>query len=211
MRHTSPNKPGFSLVELVVIAPLAILLIGALILAAIQISTTSLRSYARSQLQYDILSALDSIEQDVSLSTSIDSSSTSQLTMDSLATNTNPFDPNRKLVQLSDCQPANTGITTEDATTFLRTYRIVDGSLERNANFTGRWCGGSQSAQGSRAWQRHNTPETLIRDANVSMNLTYHGDDPVDGVTVELSGSKMVSGQSINYTGRLHVQSNNIH
>lgn len=66
MRHTSRTS-GFTLVELLVIAPLVILLIGALVGVIVHLSGSALRSQARVQLQLDVLSALDQIEQDVKL------------------------------------------------------------------------------------------------------------------------------------------------
>ena len=214
MPHTSRPKSGFTLVELVVVAPMVILLIGAVIAATVQVSISSLRSYGRSQLQYDILSALDAIEQDVALSTSISRSSTLQISLDSLATNVNPLSPHRKLVKKDNCAAASDGINISEATVYNRRYRVVDGSLVRDAQFGAeRWCGGSQSAQGNSVWQRHNTPETLIKDASVTMNVSYiyTPGGPTTGLTVELTGSRNVSGSPISYTGRLHVISNNIH
>lgn len=214
MPHTSRCKPGFSLVELVVVAPMVILLIGAVIAATIQISMSSLRSYARSQLQYDILSALDAIEQDVSLSTNISDSSSTSIYLDSLATNVNPLNPDRKLVRKSDCEPASDGISISEATIYGRSYYIDGGSLTRGAIWgAGKWCGGSQAAQGNSVWQRPNNTETLIRDAAVTMNVTYVSEPggPTTGLTVELTGTRSVSGDDISYTGRLHVQSRNIH
>lgn len=84
MRSTLRHSRGFTLVEILIIAPFAILLIGALIAMATQATTFSLCSYAKTRIQNDVLTALDLMEQDARISLNIRLDSTDQLDMTAL-------------------------------------------------------------------------------------------------------------------------------
>lgn len=212
MRNMWRSRPGFTLVELVVVTPLIILLIGSVVIVTVQATTSALRSHGRTQLQYDTIAALDMIEQDVRLATRI-GTNTSRLEMDSLATSSNPLDSGRMLVRLSDCQHVSSGLSLSDTTQYLRTYEVSGRNFVRNANFTGRWCGGgagsgTQSTHGNSTWQRHGLAETLISDANLTFDLQY--DTDTAAVTVTLTAERRVAGQDLSYTGRRYVESLNV-
>lgn len=69
--HTVKNnlKSGFTLVEMMVIAPIVILLIGAFIALIVNLTGEVLSSRGSNVLAYDVQDALNRIEQDVKLST----------------------------------------------------------------------------------------------------------------------------------------------
>lgn len=88
MQSMLRRRHGFTLVEILIIAPFAMLLIGALIVMATQATNSSLRSYAKTRLQNDVLSALDRMSQDAQLSMHLNytSDSDAQLKMEAIAT-----------------------------------------------------------------------------------------------------------------------------
>ena len=218
MRSTLRHSRGFTLVEILIIAPFAILLIGALIAMATQATTSSLRSYAKTRIQNDVLTALDLMEQDARISLNIRLDSTDQLDMTALATNTNPLDSGRILVDKTTCAPMTTNTDIASATTYALSYYYDNASksLIRVGDFTGKWCGGSQAAQGNSIWQRHNTPERLIENADITLVVSdYVQVDEADrtalSAKVTLTASRVVAGETVRYTGEMYVSSlNNI-
>lgn len=204
-RMLSHRKPGFSLVELVVVTPMIILLIGAVIGVTLYASTTALRANARAQLQNDVLSALGMIEQDILTSVSISTASPSQLVFDGLATDKNPLDNTRQLISNPpDCTVAASGIAASDTLVFLRTYRVEGDALVRETNFNRGVC--------SEAWQTDGT-EQLIKNTSLELHLTY---DALPGnpsragaVRATITGSRNIAGRSTNYTGTVYVTSIN--
>ena len=69
MRHIlQNNKKGFTLVEILVIAPIVILVIGAFVTVIVNLTGQVLSSRASSNLAYDIQDALNRIEQDIKIS-----------------------------------------------------------------------------------------------------------------------------------------------
>ncbi len=218
MRSTLRHSRGFTLVEILIIAPFAILLIGALIAMATQATTSSLRSYAKTRIQNDVLTALDLMEQDARISLNIRLDSTDQLDMTALATNTNPLDSGRILVDKTTCAPMTTNADIASATTYALSYYYDNAtkSLIRVGDFTGKWCGGSQAAQGNSIWQRHNTPERLIENADVTLVVSDYvqvdeTDRTASSAKVTLTASRVVAGETVRYTGEMYVSSlNNI-
>ncbi len=216
MRSTLRHSRGFTLVEILIIAPFAIVLVGTLIAMATQATTSSLRSYAKTRIQHDVLTALDLMEQDARLSLNIRSNSTSQLAMEALATSSNPLDSGRNLVDKTTCAPMTTTLDVVNATTYALTYRYdsPSKSLIRVGDFTSRWCGGSQAAQGNSVWQRHNTPERLIEDADVTLAISdYVQVDPTaqtaSSAKVTLTATRIVAGEAVSYTGEMYISSIN--
>lgn len=69
MRHTLNNKRGFTVVELLVVAPLVLLTIGTFITVIVNMTGDVLASRASNVLIYNIQDALSRIEDDVKLST----------------------------------------------------------------------------------------------------------------------------------------------
>ena len=110
-RHAS----GFTLVELLAIIPIMILIISGVVVAAVNLSGASLRASARTELQSEVLDALDQIEQDVKLSVDFEGTSTDRISVHNLATSTNPLSADRKLIKNSTCTVAPTGLSASDA------------------------------------------------------------------------------------------------
>lgn len=213
MRHISRAK-GFTLIELIVITPMIILLIGALVAITIQASTSALRANARAQLQHEVLSALDMIEQDARLSISISAQYASQgrLDMDNFATDISPLDTNRKLIRRSTCTAVTGSINPDEAVRYWRNYSITNRQLQRWANFSGKWCDAGSAATMNAVWQTTAT-EVLIGNADLTMTAVH---DIVPGTTndstgiqITLTAKRTVGGQEISYTGSLYVVSSN--
>lgn len=218
MRSMSPHNRGFTLIEVLIIAPFAILLIAAMIAMATQATNSAMRSYGRIRLQTEVLRALDMIEQDVKVSSHLSSLFTNQINMDGLATNVNPMNPAKKLIDKSTCALVDSVTNPEDATVYQIIYfvDINNDTLYRRIDFNGKWCGGSQATQGDIAWQKHLDMQSVIKDATVSLSVTNYdklpGDDShsADGLTATISATRMVAGQEISYTGQIRVKSVNI-
>lgn len=203
MLLTSPTKTsaGFTLVEVVIVAPLVILIIGALIAMAVTLTGASMRTTARGQLQYDVLSALDQIEQDIKLSTHVVEASTDSLRLRNIATDRNPLQVDRQLVSLQ-CTPAVVGVTAYNALTYMTNYRIQDGTLQRQIDFD-KGCQGHSSV-----WQRHGSVERLVRSTS-RLRLETSADSK-GAVTVTLTGWRVVAGEEVSFTGYLYARSLNV-
>ena len=206
MRHMWRARSGFTLVEIVIVAPIIVLLIGAVIAAIIHATNISLVMQARSQLQLDVLMVLDRIEQDIKTSTAINGSSPTSLVLTNLATDRNPLNTERKLIRASDCSAATGGLPASEALTHQTTYSASGSSYIRSVALAG--CGSS-----SNVWQR-NTTETLIKDTtSVAVNITYaqHGAAVArNSAKVELTATRQAAGRAISYTGVVSAKSTNI-
>lgn len=199
MRRISPTKKGFTLIELVVIMPLVILLIGAMVGVIVFLTGSALRSQARVQLQLDVLSALDRIEQDVKLSVRLKNSSQKQINLDNFATDKNPLDSSRRLIK-KDCTVTTGGITFDEATTYWTAYWVSSGALRRNTNL-------NNGCKSTIVWQK-NVSEVLIDNTtDLAMEVTTFSDDALG---VNLTAKRRVAGQDLEYTGVLYVKSLNI-
>ena len=218
MQSMLRRRHGFTLVEILIIAPFAMLLIGALIVMATQATNSSLRSYAKTRLQNDVLSALDRMSQDAQLSMHLNytSDSDAQLKMEAIATSANPLSATRQLIAKSNCAASNAIANFSDVTTYALTYSYnsTNHQLTRTGDFTGKWCGGSQAAQGSSVWQRHNTPEILIQDANVTLVVSNYAQEDTIAQTassakVTLTATRVVVGETISYAGEVYLSSVN--
>ena len=217
MRSMSHLRRGFTLIEVMVVIPFAILLVGGLIAAAIGATSASLRSYGKTRLQSDVLAALDTMEQDARISLNIKVTSTNELVMEALATDKNPLDNARSLVNSTSCAPMTTVVSIADATTYKLSYKYdsATSSLSRTGDFTGSWCGGTQATQGDKVWQQHNQPEKIIQDAEVTMALSdFNVIDSsallASAVKVTLTATRIVGGEDITYTDSLYIRSANI-
>ena len=129
------RSAGFTLVELLTVMPLIILIISAMVVAIVNLTGTSMRASARTQLQNEVLAALDQIEQDVKLSTDFDGMASNKISMHNLATSANPLSASRKLIKKSDCSVAGTGISVAEALVYKMEYSVVGGNtLKRKAS-----------------------------------------------------------------------------
>lgn len=208
MRHILRPKSGFTLIEIVVLMPMVILLIGAMITVIMNLSVSSLRTQERSKIQLEVLSALDRMEQDVKNSTFLISASfygSTNLRMTLLATDKDPMDPSRRLIVASGCAVASSGLLPEEALTYDVAYRIVSNRLERQVILSG--CG----ATSSNVWQKVGT-EVLISDSSISLYVEYPqiGELIATATKVRLIASRDVGGRQISFTGRMFTRSPNI-
>ncbi len=201
----SHHHKGFTLVELAVIMPMVILLIGGMIGVIIFLANSSLRSEGKSKLQVDVLAALDRMEQDVKTSLEIKNtgSATTDLTMTAFATNKDPLNPDRKLIRASDCTVATTAMTLAETLTYEVRYSVSANTLVRTVTMSGS-C--------STAWQKNGT-QTLIQNVSpLTLGVTY----PVTTTTqrsvasITLDTGKTVGGQQATFTGVMYARSNNI-
>lgn len=194
------SSAGFTLIELLTVMPLIILIISAMVVAIVNLTGTSMRTSARTQLQNEVLAALDQIEQDVKLSTDFDGMASNKISMHNLATSANPLSASRKLIKKSDCSIAGTGISVAEALVYKMEYSVVGGNTLKRKAVMDSGCGSS-----SNVWQR-GVDDTLISNSKeVKMDITSNADT----VEVKLTASKTVAGDDISYTGWLYVKSLN--
>ncbi|MDN5835696.1 MAG: hypothetical protein L0H36_03605 [bacterium] len=138
------KSTGFTLIEMLIIAPLAIILVSGLIAAIVAMTSKVMISQARNDIAYSSNKALDQIEADTHLSLNFMSnsgsiaapqgsgganftgsgsfSSSSALILETLATDRNPLDSNKKIVYYAN-QPNACGAT-ESVNTPMTTKNI---------------------------------------------------------------------------------------
>lgn len=124
-RPMSKNKQGFTLVELLVVAPIVILVIGGFIGAIIAMTGSVLATRGANLLAYNIQDALNRIETDVRQSGAVldtnnfdptypqglndgatkFTTGTSTLVLNTYATDKNPTDADRKIILKTDSAP----------------------------------------------------------------------------------------------------------
>lgn len=110
MQYTSPRRrQGFTLVEVAVIMPMAVLLIGAMIGTILYLTNVSLRTQGKSKQQVEVITSLDRMEQDVRNAMSITMDG-GQLKIVALATNKDPLNTDRQLINKGDCSLGNVRI-----------------------------------------------------------------------------------------------------
>ena len=97
--QNEPQQKGFTLVEMLVVAPIVILAIGAFLTAIISMTGEVLASRASNSLSFNVQDALNRIEQDVKLSNSF------------LATNNIPLDSSTNAVTTNHYQGYNDDTT----------------------------------------------------------------------------------------------------
>ncbi|PID33075.1 hypothetical protein CR969_02690 [Candidatus Saccharibacteria bacterium] len=184
---------------MLVIAPVAILTISAVIVAIIALSGSSMRSQAITQLQNDVLAALDRMEQDVRLSDSLTVSG-SDLEMVNLATDKNPFNEDRKLIRASDCSVMPDGIVVANALNYDISYKASGSGVVREVVLPS-----GCASTSSNVWQE-NSSEKLIDGADSTMVVHAFG---TDAVSIELTAKKTVAGQEVSFTGTMYAKSIN--
>ena len=132
--HLKNRAAGFTLIEMLVVAPIVILLIGTIIYAIVQLTGDALSERASAELINDVHSSLDRIESDTKVSGAFLATNNMPLTspqgsddstanftsvtagddaliLNTFVTDANPNDPNRSLVYLANmpnsCASAN--------------------------------------------------------------------------------------------------------
>lgn len=145
------NARGFTLVELLVIAPIALLVITGFIAIMVTMVGDIIVSRSENAMTYDVQSALTSIERDVRLSTEFlttsgtlpspqgkngttpFTSASGDLILGTIATNKNPVDPTRTFTYYLNAPNNCTSSNTYQNRVFFITviYTVRDGSLWR--------------------------------------------------------------------------------
>ena len=124
--HLPTTNQGFTIVEMMIIAPIVILVIGIFITAIVNMTGDTLATRSANALSYNIQDALNRIEQDVKISGSflatnninitapqgyddissgfnnVSATNGTMLILNSYATNKNPLDPTQKKVYIGD-------------------------------------------------------------------------------------------------------------
>ena len=177
-----------------------ILIISGVVVAAVNLSGASLRASARTELQSEVLDALDQIEQDVKLSVDFEGTSTDRISVHNLATSTNPLSADRKLIKNSTCTVAPTGLSASDALAYKMQYTVVGTTLKRVATLD-KGCAAS-----SVVWQKGIDERLITTDKSIDMAVTTHGSNAIE---VKLTATRTVAGEDISYTGWLYVRSIN--
>ena len=213
MQHTSPpsrqvrsKERGFTLVEIIAVAPILLLVIGAVIGVVISLTRASMVSQGKTQILYDVQLALDTIERDVEKSVNINPASTSQLQLTNVATNKSPLDPARQTIKESDCSVSSGQLPLDQTLKYDSAYVASGTGLSRNTSLTKTTC--------SPAWQKNNTSEQLITGANVTLGVVYslNSEDPPKAYAakVTITATRKVAGQDVSATGSVYIKSLNI-
>lgn len=207
------NQQGFTLVELLAVAPIMILTISTLLVLVVNMTGSAMRSGARSQLQNDVLVALDQIEQDVRLGISLKKNGNDFL-IQSLATSKNPYSPDRQLIIREGCKIANSGVYIDAAATYRLKYQINSNRLERvilHDEDRGDTETNTCLTSGN-VWQNKNTTEALIKDADITMNINLLPASSSNPHTakITLTAKRVIAGVDVEYRGVMHARSINI-
>lgn len=151
------RKSGFSLVEMLIVVPIVILMIGVFITAIVAMTGDVLATRASNSLSYNIQDALNNIEQDVKLSggylstnnialvspqgydndttgfTNIDVAKGPILILNAYTTTNNPLNSNRSIVYASNRPNAcNSTLITQNETVMMNViYFVKDNTLWR--------------------------------------------------------------------------------
>jgi type II secretory pathway pseudopilin PulG len=180
------NKRGFTLVEMMVIAPMLILIIGTIIVSIVALTGESITEGARSQLINDVQDALDRMENDVRssgafLSTnnftptapqglddgtqkfvSISTGGDDSIILNSFFTTSNPAVSSRSLVYLPNTPFAcgDPSIAQNQVMTMNVVYFVKNSTLWRRTVATSTYA--SKPCAGVTAWQQPNCAESMM-------------------------------------------------
>lgn len=205
MRFTYQRARGFTLVEMLVIVPMVMLMLGGLVIIIVYVTNNSLRSQARAQLRLDVLTALDRIEQDTRLSMKLSDTTTSPpvIKLSSMATNESPYTLTRQLIKKADCSAAGGTLSPDDAKTYNTEYYITGTVLKRKTYYD--LC---PNPALNDIWQVNNGEEVLISNASKTTMVI----DKIGSATLKitLSVTRRVANENIAYTGVLYVRSMNV-
>jgi len=140
MRHLKDTSRGFTLVEMLVVAPVVILAIGAFLTAIISMTGEVLSSRAANNLSFNVQDALNRIEQDVKLSSTFLASNTvlgtGQGYNDDATGFTNASGGNGTALILSMVGTTGNPISTSSAYVFLKDKPSDCSSAQNNIPFT---------------------------------------------------------------------------
>jgi len=208
LRQHNKNR-GFTLVEMLIVAPMVIIIIGIIIVSIVTLTGESLAEGGRAQLLNDVQDSLDRIEADVKFSGSYLStnnftptapqgadnaaqkfvsvaSGNDTLILNSFFTTTNPAISTRTLVYLPDtpfaCNDAS--IVQNQVMTNNIVYFVKDSSLWRRTVATNTYA--SKACPSTTIWQQPSCPEALM-STNTSLciaqdELLLSGVQPSDFV-----------------------------
>ena len=206
-RYSASRTKGFTLVEVLVVAPMVILMLGAIIAMIINLSTSAMRAGAHASLQNDVLLALDTIERDIQLTTKLSDSTTTQLVLENLATSRNPFDAERRLIDASNCSVATQGVAASSALRYTIRYRVNGTKLERVPTFPS---GCAQTS--SNIWQTREVEQLIDVKMGGSITLSVVKDAGASprGAKVGILAVRTVAGETISFFGSIYVESLNI-
>jgi len=206
LRQHNKNR-GFTLVEMLIVAPMVIIIIGIIIVSIVTLTGESLAEGGRAQLLNDVQDSLDRIEADVKFSGSYLStnnftptapqgadnaaqkfvsvaSGNDTLILNSFFTTTNPAISTRTLVYIPDtpfaCNDAS--IVQNQVMTNNIVYFVKDSSLWRRTVATSTYA--SKACLNTTIWQQPSCPEALM-STNTSLciaqdELLLSGVEPSD-------------------------------
>lgn len=203
---STARHKGFTLVEMLVIVPMAVMIVGGLVTIIIYTTAATLRSQAYSQLQMEVNGALDRIEQDVRVSMKLaetTSGTGATIKLESLATTQNPFSATRGLLKKADCQPVGgDAVAVSDSLIYKTEYTTVGDEFVRRTTYH---C--PSGASDAYVWQLNHATERLIRGAQSTLSVEKVGSATLK---VTLVAKKTVIGQEVAYTAEVQVRSLNI-
>ncbi len=204
--NSGRRSAGFTLIEVLVVAPMVILMLGTIIAMLVNLSSSAMRASAQASLQNDVLAALDMIEQDVKLSTAI-SSGMNSLTTTNLATSSNPLSANRHLIN-KDSAPCSVAdnISLDQTLSYVTTYRVDTASTPKKVL---REVAIAPPSGCTLAWQRGDATTLLDLGSTGEYTLTSSMDG-TKAVTVTLTATRKVAGEELSFTGVLYAKSLNI-
>lgn len=149
------HSPAFTLIEMLIIAPIIIILIGVMILAISSLTGDSLRSHERNTMTHQVQSALDLVELESSRSATYpdttgtlsspqgsngstaafttannDSATNDVLIIKTPATTVNPINPDREVIYTNSPNSCSSGDVSKNAPYEIMTiYFVASGSL----------------------------------------------------------------------------------
>ena len=199
MSH-SKSQRGFTLVEMLVISPLVIIILAGIVGIVISLTTESMRTTARSQLQNEVL---DRMEEDGRTSLVINPDSSFALSTNNFVTNKNPLATDRRLVK-KDCSVASAGLLLEEALSYNLEYSVSGSKLMRKVSMNA--CQTSPNT-----WQRPKTETVMSSNSATDLQIDYiniSSSEP-SAVRIKLTAKRQVAGSEISYTGIMYARSLN--
>jgi type II secretory pathway pseudopilin PulG len=206
--HRHNKSKGFTLVEIAVVAPVLILMIGVIIVSIVTLTGQSVIESSKGQLINDVQDALDRIDADVQASgaymstnnitpvtpqglnddsqkfVSVSSTGVSTIILNSFVTTNNPYTASRNLVYLPNapfaCNDSN--LVQNQVMTMNTVYFVKDSTLWRRLIAPNNYA--SKICSGNTIWQQPTCAETKI-SVNTTMckvqdEKILSGIDPLD-------------------------------